>query len=249
MEENLIELETLYLKYDNLLTLYNQNMIEYTELVTISNTHDESDIDKGVDSEVTEFNVIKNNEIVSTDELSRLQNINSVADCKEQCSTTDSCNAANYYSSNECRLFTGNNIHLKTLIYDITDDEIVDDEITDDEITYVIIKKSKFLLMKIKKINEELVNTSNSILEYLNKSEQKYSDTSIDRYHNDDELKNKVQKLTEERQFVDNLIKKYNELSNSKKESSKLLNKQYFSFLSICLIMILTMYIIYKFRK
>jgi len=146
----------------------------------------------------------------------------SVEDCKALCSNTENCSGATFNSDKKyCWIRSGNGSSIPALPND-----------------YAIIPSSVSYLNNMKNINIKLADINKKILDITKASKPLYNIQDEQRFIKNDELNKNYEDLNNERDRIDILIKKYEQLDNAENISSIDLNRS--SLIYIILFVVLT---------
>lgn len=150
-------------------------------------------------------------------------------ECSALCSNNNKCSGATY-RGNQCLLRVGNSPLLNS---------------TND--SYAIIRKSSNLLENIDKINSDLLDINNKILNKINNSSHLYYEQNDERINKTKELIQNYKNLMEEKEKLKLILNEYQTLDNKQNNNSLKLTQNYYYlyiyiFLAIILIIIITKY-------
>ena len=152
-------------------------------------------------------------------------------ECKASCAETNGCSGATFNPDNQiCFLRTG-------------DGQIVAGTAND----YAIVPKGEQLLKIIKNINAKLVQVNEKIQTINNSAQEKYNSQLTNRSTPNDDLNNQYKELIKERIKITKMLDEYQSLDEQQIEGSLHISQNYYSFILLFLLIILFVFILYKF--
>ena len=156
-----------------------------------------------------------------------------VEQCQALCSSTTNCSGATYnptaYAQPMCWLRSGDT--------DITGGKDSD---------YAIVPKGKQMLMIVQKINLRLSEINQQIQKITKNGQETYDSQTPERKTNMAELARQYIQLNEEREKIDNTINDYQTLDQQQIQGDLTANKNYYSFVLLLLLAIITIFVLYK---
>lgn len=220
------------LPLESLNMTYKKTLIEYKKAVADYIADLNSDASYNYNIDETPFSTIKGSTYWGTINLSQTST-SKLQECKALCSKTKGCTGATYNSSDSkkpnCMLRGG-------------DSEL---SVGTDADT-AIVQKQKLLLLKIKKLNQELLDTTNKIQKLTTKEEKlnvkldhKLSDNTQDLLKQYDELMQEKDKITE-------MMNEYQGLDQEQTQGDLKLTSNYYSFILLLFLALGVMIILYK---
>lgn len=216
-----LDLEILTTRYKNLLIEYRQANANYIDY--LRNGYDLS------------MNSIKGAAYWGTNGLSQFTS-KDLEQCKALCANTKNCTGATYNPSfngvQKCWLRTG-------------DGNIVAGGPND----YAIVPKGKQLLKIVQKLNNKLTNVNEQIQKSTKLFSKIYNKQVSERSFNDSELANQYIKLLEERNKIKKMVDEYEVLDKKQIDGNIHISQNYYSFILLILLVILCIFILYKYSK
>ena len=154
-------------------------------------------------------------------------------ECSASCAMTDGCTGATFNATDSakpmCWLRSG-------------DSAVTGGKDSD----YAIVQKGSQLLLIIQKINLRLSEINQQIQTLTKNSKETYDSQTPDRKTNMAELARQYIQLNEEREKIDNTINDYQTLDQQQIQGDLTANKNYYSFLLLLLLAIITIFVLYK---
>ena len=154
-------------------------------------------------------------------------------ECSASCAMTDGCTGATFNATDSakpmCWLRSGDT--------DITGGKDSD---------YAIVPKGKQMLMIVKKINLRLSEINQQIQKITKNGQETYDSQTPERKTNMAELARQYIQLNEEREKIDNTINDYQTLDQQQIQGDLTANKNYYSFVLLLLLAIITIFVLYK---
>lgn len=155
----------------------------------------------------------------------------SLEECKASCAKTPGCSGATFNPDNQkCFLRTG-------------DGQLVAGESND----YAIVPKGEQLLKIIKNINSKLVQVNEKIQTINNTVGEKYNSQISNQVTINDELNKQYKELKKERIKIKRMLDEYQSLDEQQTEGNLHISQNYYSFILLSLLVILFVFILYKF--
>jgi len=152
-------------------------------------------------------------------------------ECKASCAKTNGCSGATFNPDNQkCFLRTG-------------DGQIVAGTTND----YAIVPKGEQLLKILKNINAKLVQVNEKIQTINNSYEEKFNSQLNNRSTVNDNLNNQYNELVKERTKIKKMLDEYQSLDEQQIEGNLHISQNYYSFILLFLLVILFVFILYKF--
>jgi hypothetical protein len=154
-------------------------------------------------------------------------------ECSASCAMTDGCTGATFNATDSakpmCWLRSGDT--------DITGGKDSD---------YAIVPKGKQMLMIVQKINLRLSEINQQIQKITQSGQETYDSQTPERKTNMAELARQYIQLNEEREKIDNTINDYQTLDQQQIQGDLTANKNYYSFVLLLLLAIITIFVLYK---
>ena len=154
-------------------------------------------------------------------------------ECSASCAMTDGCTGATFNATDSakpmCWLRSGDT--------DITGGKDSD---------YAIVPKGKQMLMIVQKINLRLSEINQQIQKITKNGQETYDSQTPERKTNMAELARQYIQLNEEREKIDNTINDYQTLDQQQIQGDLTANKNYYSFVLLLLLAIITIFVLYK---
>ena len=154
-------------------------------------------------------------------------------ECSASCAMTDGCAGATFNATDSakpmCWLRSGDT--------DITGGKDSD---------YAIVPKGKQMLMIVQKINMRLSEINQQIQKITQNGQETYDSQTPERKTNMAELARQYIQLNEEREKIDNTINDYQTLDQQQIQGDLTANKNYYSFVLLLLLAIITIFVLYK---
>ena len=154
-------------------------------------------------------------------------------ECSASCAMTDGCTGATFNATDSakpmCWLRSGDT--------DITGGKDSD---------YAIVPKGKQMLMIVQKINMRLSEINQQIQKITQNGQETYDSQTPERKTNMAELARQYIQLNEEREKIDNTINDYQTLDQQQIQGDLTANKNYYSFVLLLLLAIITIFVLYK---
>ena len=154
-------------------------------------------------------------------------------ECSASCAMTDGCAGATFNATDSakpmCWLRSGDT--------DITGGKDSD---------YAIVPKGKQMLMIVQKINLRLSEINQQIQKITKNGQETYDSQTPERKTNMAELARQYRQLNEEREKIDNTINDYQTLDQQQIQGDLTANKNYYSFVLLLLLAIITIFVLYK---
>ena len=154
-------------------------------------------------------------------------------ECSASCAMTDGCTGATFNATDSakpmCWLRSG-------------DSAVTGGKDSD----YAIVQKGSQLLLIIQKINLRLSEINQQIQTLTKNSKETYDSQTPDRKTNMAELARQYIQLNEEREKIDNTINDYQTLDQQQIQGDLTANKNYYSFVLLLLLAIITIFVLYK---
>lgn len=145
-----------------------------------------------------------------------------IQQCKAQCADNSSCSGATFIS-NQCQIITGNG-----KIVPSSND------------SYAIVPKEKQLLLNMERINKELIETNDEILNKIKASEPVYNDISNEINNKLVELQTGYNELEIERENIKKLVYDYETLNKKEEENTLYLTKNYYYYILLLILAVVT---------
>ena len=111
---------------------------------------------------------------------------------------------------------------------------------------YAIVPKGKQMLMIVQKINLRLSEINQQIQKITKNGQETYDSQTPERKTNMAELARQYIQLNEEREKIDNTINDYQTLDQQQIQGDLTANKNYYSFVLLLLLAIITIFVLYK---
>jgi hypothetical protein len=225
-ESAILNLEVLSMKYKNLLIQYKQAVADYINYLNYS-TADNKTLTSISGQAYWGTGPAGNNAATN--------NVKSVSECAVLCLNNSTCTGATYTSSVAgslpiCWLRTG-------------DSDPVPSKTNDN----AILPTGKYMLLNIQSINNQLNTVNKRILEIINDSNKIFSEQSVERSKNAEEMLTQYIKLNKERATIQNMVKEYETLDEAQIQGDLKVSENYYSFLLLFAFCILIFIILYKF--
>ena len=216
-----LDLENLNVKYNNLLIKYQQYLTDYTNL-----------LQKQTGSPAPPLMVIPNNSFWGSSGLSSSV-IPSVPQCKALCATTSGCSGATYNSTSKlCSLRSGEG----SLVPDASN-------------SYAIIPEETYLLLNIQSINSQLLEITQQILSKTKTAQPEFNNEYADREKKSKELVQNYLALNQEREKIQNMVKKFEDLNQDEIQGNITINRNYYSFILLIILAMALIILVYVFSR
>ena len=154
-------------------------------------------------------------------------------ECSASCAMTDGCAGATFNATDSakpmCWLRSG-------------DSAVTGGKDSD----YAIVPKGKQMLMIVQKINMRLSEINQQIQKITQNGQETYDSQTPERKTNMAELARQYIQLNEEREKIDNTINDYQTLDQQQIQGDLTANKNYYSFVLLLLLAIITIFVLYK---
>ena len=213
-----LDLESLNSKYNNLLTEYQQAVLNY-----INYLKQESPSDKKMVS-------IKGRSYWGTSELST-NRLNALQECKASCLNAKGCTGATYNSVTKiCSLRNGDS----NIVAGLPNN-------------YAIISKEKKLLLIAQNINNQLTDINQQLQEKTENSKDLYDEQVQERRIKTKELKKQFNKLRKERNRINIKLDEYQTLDQKQTQGDIMINQNYYSYILLFCLAIVIIYLLYTF--
>ena len=170
---------------------------------------------------------LKGQSYLGTGNLQQIDNTN-LNNCQALCSNNTKCSGATFKSST-CILKTGDS----NIIPSSND-------------SYAIVNEGKILLLKMEKLNNELININEKINEKINNLEPYLNNISREKQNNTNELINNYKNLLEERENIAKLINDYETLEQTENENEIKITQNYYVYILYVILSIVAIFILYK---
>ena len=224
-ETNVLNLEILNTKYNNLLIQYKQSVADYINYLNKNSTTKPSSL-VHIKGQAFWGAGTAGNQSAYT----KIPNANM---CAALCLKTSKCTGATFNPSSGgqsmCWLRSGDGNPVPSKPSDIA-----------------IVPHDKQLLLNIKSINTELTKTNNKIMNIINNSKSLYNNQSKERSRKSSQLLDNYNKLNTERVKIDNMINEYQDLDQLQNEGNLKASANYYSFLLLFILTIFISSILYK---
>lgn len=226
-ETNVLNLESLNAKYNNLLIQYKQAVSDY---ITYLNNYSEK--------QKNMFTNIQGQAFWGTGQAGQQSayNVSNVNSCSALCSRTSGCTGATFnpttYSKPMCQLRTGNA-----------------DPVISSASDYAIIPQEKEILFNIQYINNQLTSVNNQILNIINNNRPLYESQIDERSEKNSILIANYEKLTKERNKIRGLIGDYEGLDRAQTDGDLRANQNYYSFLLLLVVAIFIIILLFRFTS
>jgi hypothetical protein len=218
-----LDLESLNAEYRNKLIEYRQAVANYVNYL-------KQDIKTQNSNQ--EMVTIKNATYWGTGPIAQ-NNSATLQECSASCAMTDGCTGATFNATDSakpmCWLRSGDT--------DITGGKDSD---------YAIVPKGKQMLMIVQKINMRLSEINQQIQKITQNGQETYDSQTPERKTNMAELARQYIQLNEEREKIDNTINEYQTLDQQQIQGDLTANKNYYSFVLLLLLAIITIFVLYK---
>jgi len=153
--------------------------------------------------------------------------VGNVDECKVFCAANPKCTGATFVSG-KCNLRTG------------------DSDIVPAENSVAIVSKSKQLLMNMDKLNRELMDINNQIKSKISAGNPLYSTFNNDNNIKSEELIKQYDALNKERNNIQTLLDKYDNLDLVQNENLLILNQNYFIYIILFILACFFIYLLIK---
>jgi len=213
----------LVLNLDLLQQKYNNLLISYKQAINDYVSY----INSGLNSR--DFIIIKNQALSGNNILN--VNVISAEECKAKCVSNTNCSGATYDStSRNCILNSGetNLLNAKSNLS-------------------AIVSKSLNLLKKIDDLNSQLIDLNKQIIEKIKITEPVYSNQLELRGANSEDLEQRYTNLLEEREELLKLMKEYETLEETQKQTGISVNSNYYNYMLYFLITLLFIVLLTRF--
>jgi len=223
-QADVLNLETLYAQYDNLLIQYKQAVADY---ITHLNSNPSSQ---------TAFTHIRGQAYWGTGQAGTqaAYNVPDVNSCSALCSRTTGCTGATFnpkaYANPMCQLRTGDSNPVVSSASD-----------------YAIIPREKEVLFNMKYINEQLTHVNQLIMSKINDNIPAHENQIVQRSQKNSELLANFKKLTDERKKINNMVNEYDGLDSAQNEGDLRANQNYYHFLLLVVIAIFFIILFFRF--
>jgi NADH:ubiquinone oxidoreductase subunit 3 (subunit A) len=229
IKTNILDLETLTKKYDNLLIQYNQAQIDYANFLN-ENKNNTTSSSKNFTT-VTNAVVFDSNSNITT------TNANTLEKCIALCSSNSTCKSATFnpvdYVKPQCWLNKNEGRLISAAGFNNT----------------AIIPKEKELLLIITSLNSQLYDVNNQILRMMkniNNNRPLYNEITQQRYNQFNKLNENLNKLKLERIKLSDKIHQFETLDEEQNYTNLTINKSYYTFLILLLLFCLCIFILGK---
>jgi hypothetical protein len=155
----------------------------------------------------------------------------SVEQCMAMCSADSSCTGATYNLD-------------KAYCLTVTGEGSINDGTPND---YAIVPENLKHLKIIQKLSEKLTNINQEILKTINAGEPLYGVQNVQRKKQTVILNENYNKLTQEREKVENSIKKYQDLDKSQNETNIFINQKYLIYIMLIIIILIIVFLFITF--
>jgi len=225
-ESAILNLEVLSMKYKNLLIQYKQAVADYINYLNNSDVNNKT------------LTSISGQAFWGTGPAgsdAAINNVKSATDCAELCLKNSNCSGATYSSSVAgslpiCWMRTG-------------DSNPVPSSPNDN----AILPTGKVLLLNIQSINNQLNTVNKSILEKISNSNKLFSEQSVERSKNTQEMLTQYIQLNKEKVKIQNMVREYETLNESQIQGNLIVSENYYSFLLLFAFCILIFILLIKF--
>jgi hypothetical protein len=216
-EKTVLKLETLTKQYDIILKQYQQNIEEYLSFLNEKNN-------------TNTFVSVKRQAYWGTKPLS-VEQSQTIGKCKMLCSTTKNCTGATYDENTlKCFLRTG------------------ESETTPSSNSYnAIVSENIFYLTTLKKLNNELTDINNKIIEYTSEGYKLYNTIDNNKDIQKKKLNQNYYKLAEEREIINKKMQEFQTIDQGINYSNSKINENYYSYLLLILLVIIFIIILIKY--
>jgi hypothetical protein len=216
----ILDLESLRVNYNNLLTEYRQAVTDYVTYlkVDISNST--------YNSSQKPLEIVNGYVYSGTSTISQIK-VATVQECRASCSTTTGCTGATFNNNSNaqqtnCSLRSGNSVLTPSSSNDSA-----------------IVSRGKQLLLNIENLNTQLQTINTDIRRKNQTVEPLYSQQKTKRTNNSKELTDQFNILTEERNKIKKLMQEYTTLDQKQEHGNIKITQNYGSFLLLFAIAIL----------
>jgi hypothetical protein len=221
-----LDLESLSARYKMLLVVYKQAVLDYINYL-------QEEIQQNSNVNQQKMMAIPGYDYWGTNALST-NNSATINVCKASCANTPGCTGAtfnpNFNGQPLCSLRSGES-----------------DVIPSSENHYAIVSKGQYLLSMIKNINQQLYDINQQIQTKSNIGQPLYDEASQEGKIKTGELIRQFIQLTQERNKIDEMLKNYKKLDQEQVEGNIMINQNYYSFILLLGLAILSIIILYKF--
>lgn len=212
----ILDLETLKVQYNNLLTSYTQAVANYVNFV---NSNGNSQTDQMVQ--------LPGNIYLGSSTLSTKTSAN-VQDCEASCIKETGCTGAIFNSKNlTCSLKNGQGAVVSSSDYNIA-----------------IVNEAQYLIKIIDDLNTQLTTTNQSIQDINANTEPIYNQDIQVKTSQDQKLTSDYNMLLEERKEIENMIRQYEKLDKKDTQTSLSTNQNYYSYLVLIVFALLIVYML-----
>lgn len=172
------------------------------------------------------YNYIKDKAYIGGKSIGQ-SNVNTLQDCIASCSSNPKCSGATFIS-NRCDIKSG------------------DGQIIQSPNSYAIIPVSKYLLINIENINQQLIQINKQITDKIKIQKPHYYKNNIKIKEQTKELVNNYNNLTQERENILELLRQYETLDSIENQNQIKISQNYYSYILLLLLVIVIFYILYK---
>lgn len=237
--ENSLNLEVLNSQYENLKAEYNQSITDY--LFYLNN--EDIDTDKCAQFKGDKYDVsddCKNKYIngyrLKTNRYENTLNMDSIDDCSHLCSQNSKCQGATYNSKdNQCKLHFGRHgLYLRNIKKSSINNS-------------VILSNLNYLLLKIQKINKELIKINNKIRKIIRQKSEKFNrkhNPALKRQYK--ELNDAYEELLYEKGEVSKGLKENENVNNIGKETKYSIYQKSYTLFIFTIIFMFSIYQLIK---
>jgi hypothetical protein len=153
---------------------------------------------------------------------------NTLQDCEAACSSNSSCSGATFVAG-KCNIRTGDSSILPS---------------SND--SYVIIPKSKQLLINMENLNRQLLILNKAIINKINNIQPVYDDLIVENDEKSQELIKNYEELEIERENIAKLLEQYETLDRTENENKININQNYYSYILLFLLAIAVIFLLFK---
>jgi hypothetical protein len=219
----ILNLETLRTTYKNQLIQYQQAVLNYVNYM------------KQDGSAKEQYVTVKGQQFLGTGPLSQ-NNSATLDQCISSCANNSQCSGATYnptnYKQPMCLLRKGDGNLVNGLASDIA-----------------IVPKGKQLLSIVQKLNQQLNDTNTKIQKLSKQAEPTYDELNNKKTQENETLINQFTQLTKERVKIDEMLNEYDTLDLTQSEGSLVINKNYYMYIMLCILVILIVFLFIKFAS